>query len=307
MHKNWMQNNDKNESQLKELWNLSKDYKRDYEPDVNKGITKLKARIAKDENVNSPLKVVAKGNKQWLRRIAAVGLFLVAFGFLFNLFFSEGMVQQVVSTNTSKENIELPDGTKVWVNKHSKLSYPKSFSESTRIVELEGEAFFEVAKNPSQPFLVKTLDSEIRVLGTAFNVRAYKKEGTTVIDVEEGKVGVEIPESNQEQILNANDQIIFTKETGDLSKIKELDWKATAWRAKQLNFKDQPISEVLTYLEENFEVKVDADKNIIDCSLNASLVKNNPEAILKRLNSAFSLLEIKKVDAKYYQLNGNCN
>lgn len=86
--------------------------------------------------------------------------------------------------------VTLSDGTRVWLNAESKLNYPPHFEGDTREVTLEGEAYFEVAKNPDQPFIVKTTQMDIEVLGTAFNVRAYEGEEKVSTTLVEGKVRI---------------------------------------------------------------------------------------------------------------------
>ena len=310
MHKNWMQHQNEGNTPLEQLWEASKDYKQHYQPNVELGLSKLKERIAQDKKMPAPTKVIAIDRRQWLGRIAATVVFLVTCGFLLNIFVNTSQaINQLVTTNTIMENIVLPDGSTVWVNKHSQLSFPATFKGTERVVQLTGEAFFEVAKNPNQPFIVQLPNSEVKVLGTAFNVRAYSEEATTVIDVEEGEVLFMAMESKQQTILAANDKVVLNKADATLSSIQALDWKDTAWKAKQLNFENsQLISEVADYLLANFEVKLDFDKEKLgDCPFNATLVKNTPEAILKRVNSAFPSIELQEVHSKYYQLNGTCD
>jgi len=304
-----MQHKNEGNAPLEQLWEASKDYKQDYQPNVELGLSKLKARIAQDKEIRTSVKVVTLNRRQWLGRIAAAVVLLVTCGFLFNTFInSTPDIKQLVTTDTMMENVILPDGSTVWVNKHSELSFPATFEGTERVVQLTGEAFFEVTENPNQPFIVELPNSEVKVLGTAFNISAYSEEATTVLEVEEGKVAFTVTETNEQAILTANDKVVLNNTDATLSDIQALDWKATAWKAKQLDFEERPISEVAEYLLANFEVELDFDiEKLGDCPFHATLVKNTPEAILKRVNSAFSSIELEKVHSKYYQLNGTCN
>ncbi len=304
-----MQHQKENNEALDKLWHLSEDYKNDFQPDVEKGLTTLKARMAQAESTSTTAKVISIGSRQWLTRIAAAVVFLVACGFLFNLFIKDSSsLQNVATTDTLMENVLLPDGSTVWVNKHSQLSFPKTFTGAERIVQLEGEAFFKVAKNANQPFIVQTALSQIKVLGTEFNVRAYDQESTTAVEVEEGSVAFILTETKEQKTLVANDKIVFNKTDATLSAVKPLDWKDTAWKANQLDFVDQPLSAVFAYLETNFEVEVDFDEEKLgDCPFNALLVKNTPEAILKQVTLAFDSMKLNEVHSKYYQLSGTCD
>lgn len=302
-----MQHQQEGNAPSEQLWKISKDYKKEYEPNVALGLSKLKARIAQEENVSVPIKVMAINRRQWLGRIAAAVVLLVTCGFLFHTFINNvPEIQQLTTTDTVIEK-ELPDGSIVWVNKQSQLSFPANFSTTERVVQLTGEAFFEVAKNQNRPFIVQLPNGEVKVLGTAFNVRAYPKEFTTVVEVEEGKVAFMATATKEQIILKAKDKIVLNNTNARLSNIQALNWTATAWKAKQLNFEDKSIAELATYLAVNFGVELDFDKEKLgNCPFNSSLVKNTPEAILKKVDLAFPYIKLKKVHSKYYQLNGTC-
>ena len=100
--------------------------------------------------------------------VAAGFVLLIGFGWMF-YFYQRPVRTLIVSTNIQTQCIQLPDGSKVTLNRHSQLSYPETFNKE-RIVKLNGEAYFEVSKNPKKPFRVKANGVTIRVLGTHFNV-----------------------------------------------------------------------------------------------------------------------------------------
>ena len=87
-----------------------------------------------------------------------------------------------------KSTIELADGSKIWLNADSKVQYPALFNGSTREVYLNGEAFFDIAKNPSKPFIIHLSNGTVRVLGTSFNIKAYDNEPVVETSVATGKV-----------------------------------------------------------------------------------------------------------------------
>ena len=112
-----------------------------------------------------------------------------------------------------KTKLMLPDGSKVWVNSDSKLSYAETFKGATREVFLEGEAYFDVVKDPNHPFIVHTSGIDIRVLGTAFNIKAYKAEPTIETTLIHGLI--EVTKINQPNapkvILKPHEKMIFDK------------------------------------------------------------------------------------------------
>src|SRR5690606_36229691 len=97
--------------------------------------------------------------------------------------------------------VSLPDGTKVWLNADSKLYYPRAFSGNTRTVQMEGEAYFEVAKDEQKPFIVQTNRQKVEVLGTHFNVNAYSEEPISAVSLLEGKVKVSLANQAERTLL----------------------------------------------------------------------------------------------------------
>ena len=146
---------------------------------------------------------------------------------------------QLASGQTSINSIEtpkggryqvlLPDGTKVWLNAGSKLTYPVSFrANSSRKVELTGEAYFEVAKNDRLPFIVKTVLQEVEVLGTHFNVMAYADEKSIRTTLLEGSVKVKT--DRQQSLLHPGQQADLNKENQHIHISNALKNKSVAWK-----------------------------------------------------------------------------
>ncbi len=302
-----MQNRDVNKDLLQQLWRLSGTYRSSYEPDIETGLANLKARIKKDQQIPAPRKAIPFLRRQWVGRAAAVVALLIAFGFMLNLFTNKTENVNIKTSESLVENYSLSDGTTVWLNKHSALSFPKEFSENERVVQLEGEAFFQVANKLNQPFIVRTAESEVRVLGTAFNLRAYAHEKKISIEVEEGSVNFSDLATYQKHNLKAGDKLSFEKEKKVFSNKGAISWQDLAWKKKKLHFADTPIEEVVSYLQTNFQVNVVIESGDIEtCLFNASFVDNEPESILKQLELAFSNINMKRVHSKLYQLSGMC-
>lgn len=120
---------------------------------------------------------------------------------------------EIVARRGTKSKIILPDGTKVWLNSESRLVYDNAFNGRLREVTLEGEAYFDVVKNPKRPFIVHTSGINIRVLGTAFNVKSYPLEPTIEATLVRGLIEVE--KNNQPQspkiLLHPNEKLVYTK------------------------------------------------------------------------------------------------
>ena len=135
--------------------------------------------------------------------------------------------------------VVLDDGTKVWINSVSELEFPARFTGDTREVKLSGEAYFEVAPDARRPFYVWTGDEKIRVLGTAFNVTAYREDGQTEVALLKGKVSFET--AAQAYVLTPGKIATLDKTSGAVS-IQEGDTEAIAgWKTGRFNFVDLSI------------------------------------------------------------------
>jgi ferric-dicitrate binding protein FerR (iron transport regulator) len=154
--------------------------------------------------------------------------------------------------------LQLSDGTRIWLNAESKLSYPSAFSGEVREVELEGEAFLEVAENPDRPFVVRTGDLEIEVLGTSFNIMSYPDEYSIETTLDEGKVMLRIPESGSEACsLLPGEQAVYDRNTGAIT-IREVDPdNYSAWRVGTYIIDKQSLEVLMHRLGRwyNFETK----------------------------------------------------
>ncbi|HEV2479099.1 MAG TPA: FecR domain-containing protein [Puia sp.] len=116
---------------------------------------------------------------------------------------------EVATRNGSRTSLYLPDGTHVWLNAGSKISYNKSFGAASREVDLTGEAYFDVARNPASPFIIHTSRIDIRVLGTSFNVKSYPADKTTETVLIHGSIEVAVHnKANEKIILKPNEKLV---------------------------------------------------------------------------------------------------
>ncbi len=146
----------------------------------------------------------------------------------------------------------LSDGTVVWLNSDSELRYPVAFTGNQRQVFLKGEGYFEVAKNPSAPFLVKAADMEVKVLGTHFNVNAYRKDGVFQTTLVSGRVEVADLKTVQKVMLKPDQQALV--KNGELL-IRNVDAAAyTAWRDGKFYFESETLEEITAQLERWYDV-----------------------------------------------------
>ncbi|MCG8308502.1 MAG: FecR domain-containing protein [Cytophagales bacterium] len=199
----------------------------------------------------------------------------------------------------------LEDGTKVHLNAGSSIHYPEKFRDSSRRVYLEGEAYFEVTKDPGRPFIVETGKVKTTVLGTAFNVRAYPDESKIEVAVVEGKVRVEGENglsTRFEHTLRHN-QMTSYDASGQRSVVRNFDpEEVLAWTRGIIHFKGANINEIIRTLERWYGVRfvvnraLDPDKDFSISYKNKSL-----EEILEGLSFAFDFEY--KMDDKIVTLN----
>ena len=146
--------------------------------------------------------------------------------------------------------ITLSDGTRVWLNAETELKYPVAFVGEGREVMLKGEAYFEVAKNVSRPFVVKTEQLDIKVLGTSFNMKSYPSE-TQQVTLVQGKVEVRV--GNYSRKLQPGEQLNYSSEGPE---IRNVDVKAyTAWKDRRFVFNDDLLEEVIHKLGRWYDVE----------------------------------------------------
>ena len=149
----------------------------------------------------------------------------------------------------------LPDGTKVWMNADSKLKYPVAFGQSQREVFLEGEAYFDVKKDPEYPFTVHTSRGDVQVLGTGFNIRDYRGEARVVTTLVEGKVVYKASERHEAVIILPGYQLIDNGYE-ELAP-QEVDVEMyVGWKDGRYIFEDATLEEIMQVLSRWYDIAV---------------------------------------------------
>jgi len=168
---------------------------------------------------------------------------------------TEAVVYNTLTTPRAGQfQLVLPDGTKVWLNNASSLRYPTSFSGPTREVQLTGEAYFEVAKNSTQSFLVRVPNATVHVLGTSFNIKAYTDEPAIRATLLNGKVAINT--ATHQSILSPGEQGMFDQD-GIITIAKNVDTEEViAWQRGFFNFTGAGLNEVLHQLARWYDVEV---------------------------------------------------
>lgn len=239
----------------------------------NQDWPRLAARIEK-EGKKMPF-------KWWLSAAAVIAVLVVATFFLKQ----EQKHQQIATENTialrqnniatpvhARSKIELPDGSIVWINSNSRLTYDsKDFGIHNREVSLQGEAYFEVKKNAGLPFIVHVQQADIKVLGTAFNVKTYGKDKNIEVALIRGKVAVSLlNEQRKEVILKPDEKIIIPKQLPEIKKINGIrpfkilkierdkagQAEVTAWTREKLVFDNDTFEQIAGQMEKWYQIKI---------------------------------------------------
>lgn len=234
---------------------------------MNLNISYLPSGIPTKRRIRTPLRgkknYLGKSNLFYLTLRVAAALF-ISLGIY--ILFSQTKIhiepQQKQTNNTynfitkkgERATIPLSDGSIIFMNSDSRLIYPQFFSDSIRLVELLGEAFFSVKSNANQPFIVKTGNSFTEVVGTEFNIR-FRDNRLNVI-VTKGKISLYNGDHQERISVNKGELITYDNSSG-FSRPRKVDIKSyIAWRENQLAFIKSPFTEVLNEIERQFNVNI---------------------------------------------------
>lgn len=191
---------------------------------------------------------------------------------------------EITAPKGASFDLVLPDGTKVFLNSDSKISYPSKFVGTSREVRLEGEAYFEVSHNREKPFIVTTKEGGIKVLGTKFNVKAYADMKDNLVSLLEGSVQLSNQFSNT--LLKPGEMAVMRKDAKTIRTQNIGDADPIAWKSGYFNFNNMPISELCLELGRWYNVQFDLSKLSKDIILTGRIRRDkNLKVILELLST----------------------
>ena len=219
-------------------------------------------------------------------------------------------INEIIINPGSRTKIQLPDGSQVWVNSGSSLTYEDNFKGSTREVHLDGEAYFDVVKDPSRPFIVHTTGIDIKDMGTAFNVKAYKMEPVIEATLIHGSI--EVINKNRPGspgvMLKPHEKLVYNKypvtdqrdQRADIvvpesdaysitikplnNNIADSDIVETAWVYNKLVFEDERFETLALKMERWYNLKISFEnEKLKDYRISGSFVNETPEEAFKEL------------------------
>lgn len=287
--------------ELKNIWVLTGLGNTVDEQKKEKEIQKIMARIhglnIKDRK--------AKIRILWLK-YAAVALFIVGLSGSIGYFISNSQkanifgsgFTEIMVPNGERSNVVLPDGSSVNLNAGSVLKFAPSFISQTREVILQGEAFFKVKHDNSRPFIVKTDNLKIQVLGTNFNVSNYPDDSSIITFLEKGKIQICLEDANF--VLKPREVLEYNKATGESSKLVVTDDHISDWTKGILTVKGETIEELSKKLERKFDVQiVFGDEEVKNHIYTGSIKDDDINVVLEALEFVSSLKFKRENDVVY--------
>ena len=272
---------------------------------VDKAWVKVKNRI-QEEDENLPL--VEESNTRVINfslvlKYAAMVIVLLGIGFLSNKIYqniSNKDISLVYAANNEQgKEIVLPDGSTVVLNSESTISYPNTFADNERKVVLVGEAFFDVTKNQEKPFIIETKNTEIKVLGTSFNVNANLPDNQVEVFVKTGLVQLsDTRDVNKKILIKPGDVGLVTSK--NLSKSLNKDLNRIAWKTKEIIFHEDNLSYVIQTLNKVYNTNISCiDQKILDLPYNVTFRDQDIDSVLNVICMTFDL----KIDYSDDQIN----
>ncbi len=206
------------------------------------------------------------------------------------------------STTKITRSLTLPDGSTVLLNRNSSIRFPDTFSGETREVTLTGEAFFDVKPNPKQPFIIHAQDTDVRVVGTSFGVRAYDRN--VRISVKTGRVLVR--KKQQEIALIPGQQATVDAIADTLRRLPRFDTNALAYSTKQLNFTNQSLVSVVETLSDYYQTEINLSvSRLPTCRLTARFENESVETVLGVVAESLQL-SVKRTETGFVLSGEGC-
>lgn len=245
--------------------------------------------------------------QQWLFRAAAVVIPLVlTFSLGWLLFKPVGeslphLVHEVKVQRGEKLQVLLQDGTRIWINADSRLSYPDNFNQKERWVRLEGEGYFEVAPDKQKPFRVELAGMDVQVTGTAFNVKAYPEDSVIYTSLCEGSVYLENKIVQSQSVAMLPGQIATFSSNSGVCKVENTEdiRSYSDWKNDYLIFRKTPLREVIKILERRFNHNIQvADVHLYKYTYTITFHEESFEKILRDMER-ITPIKVRQIDGVY--------
>lgn len=214
------------------------------------------------KKINLPAKKTTFSIAKRILQYAAIALFILGIGGLSGYFLSKSSVevadmgvQKYTATKGSVSTIEFADGTKVWLNSGSELTYREDRKNKQRLAELHGEAFFEVKHRADFPFMIKANEIVVRDLGTTFNIKAYAEDKSVETSLIEGEADILSEKGNSLVALKPGESAIYNTENKKMEIKSIANNVLSAWREGKFVIRDQRLEDIFKELSRWYDVE----------------------------------------------------
>jgi len=286
---------------MEKSWKYFNDRPSPEDDDLRSAWNKLHHRLDADGLLDSSNSGAWKHTINPALRIAASILLILAIGipsvwFALNRSNNDPSAQQHFSEK-GVSTIDLPDGSRVFLNEGSEITYPVSF-EKERAVKLDGEAFFEVMSDPANPFTVRSGQVVVSVLGTSFNVKEGGGEDDVEVFVKTGKVRMSL--DNPDDFITLLPGDLGRASASILSSAEQSDPNYISWKTKDFKFVNEDLGKVLRELEESYHVEIRSEGiELSELRITSTYREQSIDSILETIAAAFSF-NINKKKELYY-------
>lgn len=297
---NWISEDSENVNifdEVKKLYNITSLEDENFSPQEDKAWNKVSKKLFETKKDK-----VVQINFGFVMKIAAMLTLILGLGYFY--FINQNTPAQTVITTVANQikQIELVDGTKVWINENSTFKYLKEFTSKNREVYLNGEAYFEVAKNPAKPFIIHSKNTFTQVLGTSFNLNT--NEDISEINVVSGKVTLVLnSDKNNKVVLLKGERGLLLD--GQVEKSAFFNANTMAWKTKKIVFKSTELKKVVKVLQDFYNIEIELNKNISNCLITSTFDNKPVEEIFKVLNIIAKIDNI-QIDSVYHLSGVGC-
>ncbi|MEL7119411.1 MAG: FecR domain-containing protein [Bacteroidota bacterium] len=300
--RSWGKSNPANAKDLQKVWELSSRYTPSFQPDAKNAFQQFKNKMEAEKKVKAKPKV----RSLYIVRYAVAAMIVLGLIAGLRIFFDDAVTYYTYDQQV--QSFLLPDGSEVVLNAKSSLSLDDDFIKGkSRVVHLEGEAFFNVEANPEDPFIIHTKNTKVEVVGTKFNLSAYSNADQTVVEVEEGIVNFE--DAKAMLTLKANTMGVCVHGQGMKEEQTKLFEQPGWYFNRAFDFRNAPLKDIISTIEGKYQIKIDYDAEKLACSYSTSIGKDfKLDETLDILSNLIDgqLIEDKK--NKKYKLNiASCN
>ncbi len=241
-----------------------------------------------------------------LVRIAAIiiaGLILSISGY----FVYQGLKYEKLYARNEVLEVSLPDGSSVSLNRGTKMIYPKKF-DNRREISLNGEAFFDVRRDLDRPFIVRSGEVIVEVVGTSFNFYAFKKENVAQVIVESGKVAVYNDDdfSGRKDLLKKGERMIYSRKDGVRAIQPNTDINYKSWKTGILKFENSSLQYVVNLLEKHYQERITLVNSMLnECRITVSFNNKSLDYVLETITETLGL-KLLKTENGYFIDGSGC-